>query len=70
MKVDWNPWCRRRLTEEDSVLTAIGERRDGQKALLAIGNMGGEKPSGGLLVIIDPQGMASVISSTLAGLQG
>jgi putative transposase len=64
VKVDWEAWCARSLTEEDvvrlildgtvvktridrkatsiSVLAAIGVRRDGQKILLSIRNMGGE----------------------------
>ena len=64
VKVDWDAWCARSLTDEDivrlildgtviktrldrkatniSVLAAIGVRRDGQKILLSISNMGGE----------------------------
>ena len=64
VKVDWDAWCVRSLTDEDivrlildgtvirtrldrkatniSVLAAIGVRRDGQKILLSIRNMGGE----------------------------
>ncbi len=64
VKVDWDAWCARNLTDEDivrlfldgtvirtrldrkatniSVLAAIGVRRDGQKVLLSIKNMGGE----------------------------
>ena len=42
VKVDWDAWCMRSLAEEDSVLAAIGVRRDGQKILISIKNMGGE----------------------------
>jgi transposase-like protein len=64
VKVDWDAWCVRSLSDEDivrlildgtvvrtridkratnvSVLAAIGVRRDGQKVLLSIRNMGGE----------------------------
>ena len=64
VKVDWDAWCARSLSDEDivrlildgtviktrldrkatniSVLAAIGVRRDGQKVLLSIRNMGGE----------------------------
>ena len=64
VKVDWDAWAARSLTEDDvvrlipdgtvirtrldrkatniSVLAAMGVRRDGQKVLLSIRNMGGE----------------------------
>ena len=64
VKVDWDAWSSRNLTDEDivrlildgtviktrldrkatniSVLAAIGVRRDGQKVLISIRNMGGE----------------------------
>ena len=81
VKVDWDAWCARSLSEEDivrlildgtviktrldrkatniSVLAAIGVRRDGQKILLSIKNMGGESTAawGQFLADLDARGL-------------
>lgn len=81
VKVDWEAWSARSLTDEDivrlildgtvvrtrldkkatniSVLAALGVRRDGQKVLLAIKNMGGESTAawGQFLADLDARGL-------------
>ena len=81
VKVDWDAWVARNLSDEDivrlildgtviktrldrkatniSVLAAIGVRRDGQKVLLSIKNMGGESKAawGMFLGDLDARGL-------------
>jgi transposase-like protein len=96
VKVDWDAWCTRSLSDEDivrlildgtviktrldrkatniSVLAAVGVRRDGQKVLLSIRNMGGESTAawGAFLGDLDARGLkrpAFVIVDGAPGLE-